>query len=250
VDIFAPNGLFRAVSSFDFSFQEAAGDPFINVPTTILTSTGGLGLNGRILPGDIRIRQGGASFVENYVPGTLAATAGGTAGRILRADGNNASLVPSFQDRIFITSLDNFNPNDGTVVGGNSGNSGGANSGGGTGGNAGGNAGGSTFDSAGSDAQTAQRQFARRSGDSVCDPTNTVALAPPNETPDRPTRAISPTSTTDRPCTATDTNEPILKVLDNPPNSSQIQGLNSEQKIHELVEAIKQVAFMDSPTSK
>jgi filamentous hemagglutinin family protein len=97
-------GLFRATETFNFTYQNPFPD-FTTSPTSILTGTSssGANLDGRAFPGTISLTSGGQTFVENYAPGPLSATASGTAGLILRADGNNASLVPSFRDRVFLT---------------------------------------------------------------------------------------------------------------------------------------------------
>ncbi|NJM49309.1 MAG: hypothetical protein HC860_26610, partial [Alkalinema sp. RU_4_3] len=119
------NGLVRITESFDFRYQDPSPN-FTTSPTSILTGSFGSGnpnLNGQGFPGNIRITSGGQTFVEAYAPGTITrdsgfgspisvepyvpvgtlnATASGSAGFILRADGSNASLVPSFRDRIFL----------------------------------------------------------------------------------------------------------------------------------------------------
>jgi filamentous hemagglutinin family protein len=115
-------GLFRATETFNFTYQNPLPD-FTTSPTSILTGTSGsdLNLDGKSFSGTISLTSGGQTFVENYAPGPLSATASGTAGLILRADGSNASLVPSFRDRVFLQ-------NQGTITdpntGGNTGSGG------------------------------------------------------------------------------------------------------------------------------
>jgi hypothetical protein len=115
-------GLFRATDRFDFSYQIPDASS-ITSPTSILSgnSSYAINLNGELFPGNIRIRSGAQSFVESYVPGPLDATASGTAGLILRADGRNASLTPSYRDRIFLQNQGLITPSIDPGAGGNPG---------------------------------------------------------------------------------------------------------------------------------
>jgi|GEM_PF-1226448 len=212
VDIFAPKGLFRAVSSFDFKFQGASNSN-ISVPTTILTSTraGTLSLNGKSLQGEIRIRQGGARFIENYnyPPRALSETEGGTSGQILIASGTNASLDSDYRTRIFTDSFGTYKllsqseptpfPPDHTLPQ--------------------------------SARQTVQKQLNAQTNSSACNPSNTIAIASQStetRTRDRGSIASQDASKVQNPCNLTNMAH-IKKLLHVSPNSNQSKSLNLEK---------------------
>lgn len=236
VDIDAAQ-LFRATGTFSVSFQDTAGDgtlignPNIKSPAITSIRTSSTGSPASPLDGKITIRQGGAAFRENYGSTPLAANESGTAGLIIIANGNNASLIDSFQDKIFVTSLGTFIPGGGTV---------GGNPGGGTGGNPGGGTGG-IADNAGNAVQSAQRPVNDPSNDPACDP-NTIASANGAEpaTDDRTTRAASRPAAS-RPCTPAQTTAPILKIRDNP--QSRLRSLDTYQAMPEVIHTIEQMSL-------
>ncbi len=210
----ATDGLFRATDTFAFTYQ----DPFPNFTTSatsILTGTSSFGANasldGKALPGTISLQSGGKTFVENYAPGPLAVDASGTAGLILRADGSNASLVPSFRDRVLIGNTGNFNPGGG-------GNGGGGNGGNGDGGGGDNNDG---VTRGGSD-PTAAVERQRNQTSAACGPAPILAAAPAGATrseaaPDR----LATTTPTATGCQPLEEDATILKILEEPKSTSQ-----------------------------
>ncbi|NJN49780.1 MAG: hypothetical protein HC805_08480 [Alkalinema sp. RL_2_19] len=67
------DGLVRVTDTFDFTYQDPF-PAFTTSATSILTSSGGVGLDGKTLPGSVRIRSGATEFVENYQTNPLAET--------------------------------------------------------------------------------------------------------------------------------------------------------------------------------
>jgi filamentous hemagglutinin family protein len=108
--------LFRATGTFTVTFQDTdgggnvLGNPNIKSPAIASIRTSSTGNPSAVLDGNVSIKQGGTAFRENYGSATLLPNESGTAGLILIANGNNASLVDSFQDRIFVNSLGTFDP--------------------------------------------------------------------------------------------------------------------------------------------
>lgn len=109
------NARVRLTDTFNFTYQDPFPD-FTTTATSILTGSSS-GSN-RNLPGIVKIRSGSSQFVEDYGSNPPADNVSGSAGRILRANGSNASLIPAFQNQIFLSgsgTLDTppVNPNGG-----------------------------------------------------------------------------------------------------------------------------------------